>query len=300
MPTVLISSSSQLASALKSASADTTFQLKSGTYNLTTKGSDFHNAVITAADGAKVTFSGVELRNTSNLTFDGVDFKLPGVTKGIVIANSSGITIQDSNISGPTTQGTVGVFVNNTKDFTLENNHVTGFATAIKLSSITGLTVEGNSISNTSWDAMIVGGVHNALFANNDISLDTPSGRKHTDGMQFYNNGGAPLSNVTISGNTIHTHNGSSHGIYLANHAADVGGGSSTFFQDLTITHNTIISGQVSGIAVGQTNGLTIDGNVILQDPRLRIQERHRHPGHPREPGLVRCQHHAELYPQGA
>ena len=36
---------------------------------------------------------------------------------------------------------------------------------------------------------MIVGGVHKAVFAGNDISLNTPSGRGHTDGMQFYNTG---------------------------------------------------------------------------------------------------------------
>ena len=39
---------------------------------------------------------------------------------------------------------------------------------------------------------MIVGGVRNALFAENDISLNNPAGRRHTDAMQFYNNGGTP------------------------------------------------------------------------------------------------------------
>ena len=177
MATIQVSSSSQLRSALKSAGSGTTIELTSGTYSLSTRGGDFHNAVITEAAGANVTFSKVELRNASHLTFDGVNFQLPGGQKGIVIADSSDITIRDSNISGPTTQGTVGIFVNNTDDFTLVNNNVTGFATAIKLSSITGLTVQGNAITNTSWDAMIVGGVHNALFADNDIDLNIPSGR---------------------------------------------------------------------------------------------------------------------------
>ena len=266
MATVRVSSSSQLLSALKSAGSGTTIELTSGTYSLATRSGDYHNAVITEAAGAKVTFSKVELRSSSHLTFDGVDFKLPGSTKGVVIANSSDITIRDSNISGPTTLGTVGIFVNNTDNFSLVNNNVTGFATAIKLSSITGLTVQSNDITNTSWDAMIVGGVHQAVFAGNHISLNTPQGRGHTDGMQFYNTGGSPLSDVTIRDNVIETHNSSSHGIYMANNVADTGGGSASFFKNVTITDNTIVSGQVSGIAVGQTSKLSIKDNTILQD----------------------------------
>ena len=160
--------------------------------------------------------------------------------------------------------------MNNTNNFTLANSDVTGFATALKLSSITGLTITGNSISNTSWDAMIVGGVHRALFANNDIDLKIPSGRAHTDGMQFYNTGGSPLSDVTIRGNTIETHNSSSHGIYMANNVADNGGSSSTFFRSILIEDNKIISAQVSGIAVGQTSGLTVRDNIVLQDTHFR------------------------------
>ena len=34
---------------------------------------------------------------------------------------------------------------------------------------------------------MIVGGMHDALFAGNVIDLHIPSGVEHTDDMQFYN-----------------------------------------------------------------------------------------------------------------
>ena len=144
---VTVSNNSQLLSALKSAGSGTQIELTSGTYSLSTRGGDFHNAVITEAAGANVTFSRVELRDASHLTFDGVNFKLPGGQKGVVIADSSDITIQDSNISGPTALGTKGIFVNNTDDFALVNNNITGFATAMALSNIDGLTVQGNDIS---------------------------------------------------------------------------------------------------------------------------------------------------------
>ncbi len=79
--------------------------------------------------------------------------------------------------------------VSKTTGFDLENSHFTGFETATKFTDVTDLTVKNNSWSNVAWDAMIIGSVHNALFQNNDISLNVPGGRKHTDGMQFYNIG---------------------------------------------------------------------------------------------------------------
>ena len=221
---VQVSNSSQLSSALRYASSPTTFELTTGTYSLSLRGGDYHNSVITEAAGANGTFSKVELRGASHLTFDGVNFNLPTATKGIVIANSSDITIQNSNISGSTAQNTKGIFVNHSDDFALVNNNITGFATAIALSDIDGLTVQGNDIHGASWDAMIVGNVHRALFAENDISLNNPAGRLHTDAMQFYNNGGSPSSDVTIRDNHIET-NGRAHGIYISNADADTGGG---------------------------------------------------------------------------
>ena len=300
MATVRVSSSSALQSALRSAGSGTKIELTSGTYNLKLSSGDYHGAVITSASGANVTFSGVELRGAKHLTFDDVNFKLPSAHKGVVIANSTGITIQDSNLNGPTVQNTVGVYVNNSDDFSLLNNHITGFATAVKLSSISGLTVSNNDISNVAWDAMIVGGVHNALFAGNDISLNTPNGRKHTDGMQFYNNGGIRSSDVTIRNNTIETHNSTSHGIYFANDVADTGGGTTSFAKNLLIEDNTIVSGQVSGIAVGQTTELTIRDNVILQDPQHHSTKDISIPVIRVEHELDRSQHHRQHHPQGA
>jgi hypothetical protein len=148
------------------------------------------------------------------------------------------------------------------------NNNISGFATAMALSNIDGLTVQSNDFHGASWDAMIVGGVRHALFAENDISLNIPAGRGHTDAMQFYNNGGIPLSDVTIRDNHIETHNSTSHGIYMANaEAKEVG--KSAFFDDLVIDNNTILSGNSLGIAVGHTDGLTITDNTVLRGPGI-------------------------------
>ncbi len=53
MGTVRVSNNSQLQSALKSAGSGTKIELSSGTYSLSSKGSDYHNAVITEASWSK-------------------------------------------------------------------------------------------------------------------------------------------------------------------------------------------------------------------------------------------------------
>ena len=50
-----------------------------------------------------------------------------------------------------------------------------------------------------------------------------------------------------------------SHGIYGGN-------GSNNFNNNITIDHNTILSAQVLGIAVGETNGLEITNNIVLKN----------------------------------
>jgi hypothetical protein len=257
---VTVSNSAQLNSALRSASAGEVIQLTSGTYSLNMKGVDAHGAVITEAEGATASFSKIDFRNMHNVTFDSVHFNLPTATKGIVIASSDGITIENSDINGSTAQGTRAVFINHSSDMALVGNHVEGFATQFQLSDIDGLTVQGNVMTNASWDAMISGNVHHATYADNDITLNIPKGRLHTDGMQFYENGGASLSDVNIVNNYINTQ-GRSHGIYMGNNYAHNGGGDAAFFRNVVIDHNTVITTNSLGIAVGETHGLDITNN---------------------------------------
>ena len=279
MATVAVSNSTQLSQALRNAGPDTRIELASGTYTLSSRGGDFHGATITAATGAEVSFSQVTLNSVSHLTFDNVDFidQAGNDDKLFVMASSSDVTIRNASFEGLSDGAGygrgVGLWVNKTTGFTLENSQISDFTTGSWLGAITDLTVRGNTYTDISLDGMIVGGIHGGLFADNEIDLHVPSGVNHTDGMQFYNSGanssGAndPLTDLVIRDNHIETHNKASHGIYMANALADPANSGATFFRNLTIEDNIVISGQVSGIAVGQTIGLDVHGNIILQDP---------------------------------
>ena len=99
-------------------------------------------------------------------------------------------------------------------------------------------------------------GIQTGTISGNSISMNVKNGTKHTDGIQFF---GGNMSNVTIQNNLIETHNTQSHGIYGGN-------GGNSFYKNITIDHNTILSAQVLGIAVGETNGLKITNNIVLRD----------------------------------
>ncbi|MFO1144170.1 MAG: right-handed parallel beta-helix repeat-containing protein [Amaricoccus sp.] len=276
MATVTVSSSAGLLTALKSAQPDTTFELKTGTYALSLRNLDLKGATITAAQGADVSFTSATLNSVQHLTFDGVDFAAAGGERKLfAAANSADITVRNATLDGQSDAkgfGTgVGVWVNKMEGFTLENSHIEGFTTGSWLGATTGLTVRNNTYTDISLDGMMVGGIHDGLIQGNDIDLNVPAGTKHTDGIQFYNtNHNDPLSNVVVKANVIATHNNYSHGIFMANALGDQTGDASTYYRDITIADNVIVSAQVSGIAVGRTIGLTIDGNTILQDANFR------------------------------
>ena len=277
MATVTVSSSAALLATLKTAAPNTRIELTSGTYTLNARGGqDFHDAVIARAAGAQVNFSSVNLNDVSNLTFNGVDFQQKaGAFKSFVIANSDDITIRNVDIRGTVNDAGYGagngLWISKNNGFDLVNSTVSDFKTGLWIQGTRDLHITNNDLNRISLDGMIVGGVHNAYFAGNHVRMHVPQGTKHTDGMQFYNSQvNDPSSTVGIRDNVIETNNKASHGIYMANGIADDTGDPSSFYSDIVIKRNVIVSAQVSGIAVGQVDGVSILGNTILQDTDFR------------------------------
>jgi hypothetical protein len=272
MATIRVSSNSQLASALRSAGSGDTISLSSGTYSLSVRGENVSGAVIKAASGANVTFSHVSLRDVQNLTFDGVNFVGKTSGKLFQVAASSNITVHDASFSG--NGSGIGFWVNQSDGITLEDNTFKNFRTGTWIGSINDLDVRDNTLSNIHYDGMIIGKVHHATVSGNSVSLNVLPGTaeaKHTDGIQFYNtNGNDPMTDVMVQNNRIQTNNTISHGIFAGNGIAEDNGRVSTFYKDVTFDNNTIVNAQLAGIAVGQTVGLRITNNIVLQDPAHR------------------------------
>jgi hypothetical protein len=260
-----VSSNAGLQDALRSARGGDEIELSGGSYSLSMRNVSYSSDVTITGSGAR--FDEIDLVKVSNLTFDGVDMVAKGSGKSFAFNDTSNVTIRDADIEG--SGGGHGLWLAQGDDFTLENSTIDGFNVGIYALGVTGLDIRGNEVSNISTDGMILGKIHDASIANNDISLNTGNGTKHTDGIQLWNTGSNdPASNVSITGNYIVTNNTASHGIYAGN--GNGNGNSSTHFKDIEIRDNTIVSAQLSGIAVGETSGLDIVGNTVLQDTDFR------------------------------
>jgi hypothetical protein len=74
-----------------------------------------------------------------------------------------------------------------------------------------------------------------------------------------------PGSDIVIRDNVLRANDEGTHGIYMGNQAASGDGSTSNYYRGVVIENNIISSGQELGIAVGETLGLVVRNNVVLQ-----------------------------------
>lgn len=244
MATLTVSNAAQLRSAINSASQGDTIRLADGSYgDVSLKGVE--NLTLTAA-GSNAVLSELDVRNADGLTLDGLT--LEGRTDGAGYGTGTAIEIKASS------------------DVTLTNTEISDYAKGVRVWDASGLTISNNSIDNISIDGIVLGHVQNTRVTGNDVTMHGREAVDHKDAIQVYNQGDkAPTSNLTIADNTLTAEDGNIHGIYMGN-ADAARGGRSEYYSDITITGNVIDVQHKLGIAVGQTDGLTITDNVVLQN----------------------------------
>ena len=276
MATVSVSSKSGLMAALNSADAGDRIVLQAGNYgslslNGNSQQEDYTFAGVTiasASDSNPAVFNTVNLSNVTNVTFDGIKFDASG-DKPFVFHNTRGVSIVNSEVEGRVSDGTGaghGLWVINSSDFRLQNTDISDFNTGAHFRSVEGLKVVGNSFDGIAMDAMFFGRIDGALIEGNTVDMNGRDGTLHRDMIQFWNNDiNAPSSDVVIRGNTLVAGEGATHGIFITNDVARNGGGLDSYHKNFLIENNTIKSGQVFGILVGETSGLTIRNNTVLQ-----------------------------------
>lgn len=278
MATISISNKSELQKALDNASRGDKLVLDSGNYgtlslNGNSKKADykFDDITITSKDESKpAVFERVSLTNVTNVTFDDIKFDYKsGDGKPFLFNNTKGITIVDSEIDGKLSGGHGtghGLWVINSEDFRLDNTDIHAFATGGHFRSVENLKVVGNHFNAISYDAMFFGRIGGALIEDNDVTMKGEAGVMHRDMIQFWNTDtNDPSHDIVIRGNSLIAAETVTHGIYFGNDVANKSGNISSFYKDILIENNTIKSGQVLGIAVAHTDGLTIRNNVVLQ-----------------------------------
>jgi hypothetical protein len=114
-----------------------------------------------------------------------------------------------------------------------------------------------------------------------------PGSGDHADMIQFWTTGTtSPSTNIIIRSNILDSSSGSvAQSIFMRNDVVDLGkAGLEMFYQNITIENNVIHNAQTHGITVGETIGLSINNNTILQNadsanngsinvPRIHVNE---------------------------
>lgn len=166
----------------------------------------------------------------------------------------------------------VGLAFRGGRGIRIEGNHIAVFHRGLALSRCRDLVVRNNVLTALRMDGMNFAEVQNVRIEANHIHAfnrsDDP--RDHADMIQFWTNRTErPTENVTIRANILNSGPGRfTQSIFMRNDLVDRGlAGGEMFYRDLVIEENVILNGHLHGITVGETRGLTIRHNTLVQNP---------------------------------
>jgi hypothetical protein len=229
---------------------------------------------------------GVELRFLRNLTLDGLDlrytYQAPDAVrvKPFVVRDSENVSIIDCRFIGDKAAGTgtdadgfatgIGLDVSNSSNIRVERNRFTTWHRGAVFHRSRNVTVRENIVEELRSDGMNFAQVSQVLiegnrFRNFRTSLKTGD---HPDMIQFWTNKTSePSSDITIRDNVLDIGDGAwTQSIFMRNEEVDNGrAGPEMFFRNVVITGNFIRNSQLHGITVGETDGLVIANNTLVQ-----------------------------------
>jgi Right handed beta helix region len=289
-----IATAKDLIDALRNATGGETLRLAAGDYGklrLVGKDGSLPNysspVTITSADPKqKAVFRSVSLTKASNLKFIDLDFDYVAdyaasqSASPFKLMESSNITFQNVVFDGDFAKGISlledgyatgrGLIVRKSENITVQGSLFRNWYRASAFGSVKGLQLLNNEVVGSSSDGFDFAKVENVLISGNHLhDFRKPKGSSaHADMIQFWTSGtDAPSRNITIVNNFIDMGAGSSaQSIFMRNERVDQGqAGAEMFYQNVTIANNVIANRHQHGITVGETDGLLIDRNTVIQ-----------------------------------
>lgn len=293
--TVHVSSTAELMAALEAADGSTTILMEGGAYgdlSLSAEQQPFAvfsaEVTIKSADpGNPASFSGMDLNGVQNLTFDAITFDYQAESGAEVwlrpfnVENSSQITIRNSTFDGDLAEGLgvaedgygtgTGLRVKESSQITVENNEFYNFKTGVGFAQVTDLNFTDNDIHHIRSDFSNFIEVKDVLIEGNYFHEPRSAELTgdHEDMIQFWTaNTDSPTENVIIRGNVLDSGDGNeTQSIFMRNNLVDNGqAGEEMFYRNIVIEDNVIHNAQTHGITVGETDGLVISNNTLLQN----------------------------------
>ena len=290
-----VSTQDELYAALDKATGGETIVLSPGDYGrieLSTGRTGGVDAVygsevkIISADGENpASLSGLHLFGATNLTFENIKFDYtsyeaaPVYSYPFEITHSENIAIRNSIFDGDLAYGFgteadgkgtgKGLQVAGVDNFVLEGNEFYNWHRAAVFFSSDNLTILDNEVYGIRSDGFDFNVIHSALIEGNyfhDFDAAPETG-DHGDMIQFWTNGDATATtDIVIRGNILDVGDGDgTQSIFMRNGMVDRGvAGEEMFYQNILIEENLILNNSSHGITVGETNGLIIRNNTVL------------------------------------
>jgi parallel beta-helix repeat protein len=292
--TIIVSNSAQLVSAMQNAHGGENIVLQGGNYGSL---SLWQNHTINAKYSTPITissanhsdpavFTGLKLNGLSNIKFSDVKFDYvsskgePTTTSKFTLLGCNNVSIVNSVFDGDTAKG-LGTFedgfgsgrgltVRDCSNITVSGNEIFNFNRGIVTTASNNVKVTNNNLYKMSSDGLDFAEVKNVVVDGNHLHdfVRSTLSTSHPDMIQFWTNGTkSPSVNVTISNNFLDVGQGqSTQSIFMRNEMVDsYGAGKSMYYQNVTIFNNLIRNGHGQGINVGETNGLKLTNNTLLQ-----------------------------------
>jgi parallel beta-helix repeat protein len=290
----IVSSPQELLQAMRAAKGGERILLAPGDYsalllNATRErwGAYSSQVTLVSADPARpASFSSVNLVGVQNLAFSNVVFNYAFAPADKVnirpfsFRGVKGLTIADSSFVGSLASGTgtpadgfgtgTGLIVGDSVSVNIERNVFRQWHRGAVFHETSDLNVRENNISQIRSDGLNFAQVERVLIERNHLHdfRGQTGGTDHPDMIQFWTNKTkAPSAGITIRENILDRGEGSwTQSIFMRNEEVDSKrAGPEMFYRDVTITGNVIRNSHLHGITVGETAGLTISNNTLIQ-----------------------------------
>lgn len=291
---VRVTSTAELERALRGAAGGERIELAPGSYGPLTlagrrnAGLTWPTAVtVTSADpSAPAVLTALNLRFVDNLVLANLVFSYRFAAgdlqraKPFALRDVNRITIRASRFKGDSAANTgtpadgfasgIGLDVVDAQNLRIEDNRFELWHRGAVFNRVAKLTVSGNVVTQMRSDGFNFIAITDAVIERNrfhDFQTSLATG-DHSDMIQFWTNKTkSASSNVAIRNNILDSDGGRwTQSIFMRNEEVDNGrAGPEMFYRNIEITGNVIRNAHAHGITVGETDGLVVANNTLIQ-----------------------------------
>lgn len=273
MSVFAVSTTAELQNAVKLAQAGDEIRLAPGRYDsVVLQGvAPTGNVTITSADPYNpANFSGLIVTGANNLTFSNVKMTVPDNSYTwyhFQVTNSSNIKIVNSVFDGPgmtPVQATSGLIVRNSSNVTIDSSEFKNLVWGVQFFDNKGITVTNSLFHDIRQDGIRGGANSQVTYSYNFFTNFHPTADEHADAIQFWTtNTTTAVSDITVLGNVVvRGATGSPiQGIFMRDEVGTLP------YSNVTIANNLIVGGAYNSITLDGGVFGKITGNTVIAFP---------------------------------